>query len=637
MHGQPRRARRQLAIRVLGVVLGAAGTANVAAAERAELASAGVIAPNGNTKAAGVRTRGVLTLQLWAGMGRWEPEGAQGTGLEVAAFGEEGHPLTTPGPLVRVPAGTRVRATIRNTLTADLHVFGLHGRPGSSLPVVVPAGRSREVSFALTDPGTYYYWASTDTHGSLVERRSVRDTQLGGAIVVDEGDRPASDRVLVMTLADERDKANRLVWDVLTINGRSWPLTERLAHVVGEEVRWRVINLTSRGHPMHLHGFYFSVDSMGNGASDRAIARAERPLVVTHNMQPGDTIGLRWTPERPGNWLFHCHILAHMMPVQHPGEGARPVSGEHHHDAGDPAQGMRGLVMGITVTGRQTNASRDTSPVRSLRLTVSADARHGAGVPAYRFDLEEHGVELPRLGPSAVPGPPLVLTRGQPVAVEIVNRLEEPTAIHWHGIELDSFDDGVAGFGGDGSHVTPPVAPGGRFVARFTPARAGTFIYHTHWHNEAQLSAGLYGPIVVLEPGGHADAATDHLIVLGLDGPPGSPSTQPVVNGQRKPGPLELRAGVPHRLRLINITPNNGGLYVQMTSALDLAPWTLLAKDGAAVPRSPRAGRLARINVSVGETYDVELPPPTPGQAARWMELRRANGELLAQWPVVVR
>jgi len=82
----------------------------------------------------------------------------------------------------------------------------------------------------------------------------------------------------------------------------------------------------------------------------------------------------------------------------------------------------------------------------------------------------------------------------------VVNHLQEPTAIHWHGIELDSYSDGVPGFGGTAGSVTPPVAPGGTFTARFTPPRAGTFIYHTHWHNSAQLAGGIYGPLIVLEP-----------------------------------------------------------------------------------------------------------------------------------------
>jgi FtsP/CotA-like multicopper oxidase with cupredoxin domain len=45
-------------------------------------------------------------------------------------------------------------------------------------------------------------------------------------------------------------------------------------------------------------------------------------------------------------------------------------------------------------------------------------------------------------------GPPIVLTRGQPVEIEVVNRVKDPTAIHWHGIELESYYDGVPGWSG---------------------------------------------------------------------------------------------------------------------------------------------------------------------------------------------
>ncbi|MGH8490988.1 MAG: multicopper oxidase domain-containing protein [Gammaproteobacteria bacterium] len=45
------------------------------------------------------------------------------------------------------------------------------------------------------------------------------------------------------------------------INGLSWPHTERLTYSVGQQVRWRVINLSTQPHPMQLHGFYFDVES----------------------------------------------------------------------------------------------------------------------------------------------------------------------------------------------------------------------------------------------------------------------------------------------------------------------------------------------------------------------------------------
>ncbi|HTE46094.1 MAG TPA: multicopper oxidase domain-containing protein [Gemmatimonadaceae bacterium] len=76
-----------------------------------------------------------------------------------------------------------------------------------------------------------------------------------------------------------------------------------------------------------------------------------------------------------------------------------------------------------------------------------------------------------------VPGPVLELTRGERVAINIVNRSHDKAAIHWHGIELESFPDGVPGWSGAGNHVLPMIAPGDSFTVRFTPTRAGTFMY----------------------------------------------------------------------------------------------------------------------------------------------------------------
>jgi manganese oxidase len=73
------------------------------------------------------------------------------------------------------------------------------------------------------------------------------------------------------------------------------------------------------------------------------------------------------------------------------------------------------------------------------------------------------------------------------VEITLINRMTEPTAIHWHGIELDSYYDGVPGYGGQPGKIAPPVNPGQSFVAKFTPPRAGTFIYHTHWHDDLQV------------------------------------------------------------------------------------------------------------------------------------------------------
>jgi FtsP/CotA-like multicopper oxidase with cupredoxin domain len=49
------------------------------------------------------------------------------------------------------------------------------------------------------------------------------------------------------------------------MNGLSWPATERLTYPTRRESAWRVVNLSSQHHPMHLHGFYFEVESLGDG------------------------------------------------------------------------------------------------------------------------------------------------------------------------------------------------------------------------------------------------------------------------------------------------------------------------------------------------------------------------------------
>jgi hypothetical protein len=95
------------------------------------------------------------------------------------------------------------------------------------------------------------------------------------------------------------------------------------------------------------------------------------------------------------------------------------------------------------------------------------------------------------------------------------------------------------------------------------------------------------------------------------------------------PTPVALRANAPNRLRLINITPANVALTFVLTDGFRPVQWEPLAKDGADLPQSRRLSREARQLVSVGETYDFEIQP-TPGKPM-WLELRRGNGEWVAQ------
>jgi len=616
--------------RLCAAILWIATGVSLAHAEQAAAPALSKISTHDNQRPAGTLANGELRLSLWAGIGRWSPFGAAGSTLDLAAVGEQGGPLTVPSPLIRVPQGTVVHISLRNTLTIPLRVTGFCDRPGRCDALVIAPGATGDARFTLNAAGTFHYWGGRT--GSQLGNREGDDSQLGGAIIADPPSANTSDRVFV--LGRRASEAGSPRAPLTVINGRSWPYTERLSYATGDTVRWRVINLTNIAHAMHLHGFYFRVDSVGDGAADTHYEEPQRREAVTEQVGSGRTMMMNWMPQRPGNWLFHCHMLVHMMARESLRPGLTAEAGAHTGAPHDSA-GMAGLVLGVLVTGPDRTPAAPAAVRRALQMVVERDTRLGAAA-SYRVGLTSAGATAPRLNQGAVPGPVMVLTRGQPVSVEVVNRMQEPTAIHWHGIELESYDDGVPGFGGTAGSVTPPVMPGGTFTARFTPMRAGTFIYHTHWHDPAQLAGGIYGPILVLEPGEAYEPSRDHVILLSLDGayPEDALRDEPfAVNGARHPPPLQLKPGVVNRLRFINITADAVALTVQLISRFDPVQWTLVGKDGAAAPPAQRTGRQARQLITVGETYDFDV---TPGPGPLWLELRRGNGEQLIQWAVLV-
>jgi FtsP/CotA-like multicopper oxidase with cupredoxin domain len=590
-------------------------------------AAADAVSTNDNTRPAGRIEGDVLNLRLYAGVGGWRPEGPQGAPIEIAAFGEEGAGLSIPGPLVRVREGTTVVLALRNALGSALRVNGLCGRPGACDPVSVAPGATQEIRFTLNAPGTYFYWGATGPGPITARRRG--DTQLGGAIIVDPREGSPADRVFVISIfgdpaeegVDESTESN-----VFAINGSSWPYTEKLRHEVGDRVRWRIVNLSRPNHAMHLHGFYFTVEATGDIGVERRLAPRQQRTAVTEFIPPGRTFAMSWTPERPGNWLFHCHMTNHM--------NARTDGAHAEHRADDGAAGMGGLVLGIQVTGTSTIPLSDGRAPRRLSLVMREEPNRYGNQSGYRIDLE--GVDAPRLNSGPVPGLVIVLTRGEPVEITLVNRMTEPTAIHWHGIELDSYFDGVPGWGGQSGNLAPPVASGQSFVAKFTPPRAGTFIYHTHWHKDTQLAGGLYGPLIVLEPGERYDPETDHIVVIGLNGVLQQNEREPfALNGRATPAPIVMRAGVPNRLRLINITASNVALTTFLLDRLEQTTWKPLAKDGETLPAGQTALRPARQLVTVGETYDFEIQPSRSQQL--WLDVRRAGGEWVLQAPIKLR
>lgn len=629
---------------------------------------------NPNVERAGVLRDGVLTVALEARRSAWQLDGPGRPAETVEAFSEPGREPTVPGPFVRTSAGTMIRFSVHNALAVPLTFLvpsTIHGVRdlGARDSIVVAPGATGVLATRAEAPGDYMYRAKTTDRANLVNGMA---GALGGAIVIDSvgATVPEHDRVFAImatedatSVACDDTTSNNPLTEcsgrrfVYTINGMSWPRTERVHATVGDSLHWHVINLSGQVHPMHLHGFYYRVDRYaGEPRPDGDPGPEPGQMVVTQLMLPYSAMSLTWSPTRPGNWLFHCHIAGH-------------TSSDALMAPGDPEMGgMGGLMIGTIVAPRRgavTSAVR--APERELRLVAIAErALSGASsqaelpagsglppcalcpasypdLPRMHFVLEEQGR---RIDTRTDMSPEIDLVRGEPVAITIVNHLARPASVHWHGIEIeDSYMDGAAGFSGEGAHVTPEIAPGDSFVAHFAPPRAGTFMYHTHVDEVPEEIAGMEGALIVHDLGS-AEAPDDHFFFL--KGQLRNPEHPVDINGQPDPDTVVLHVSRPARFRLMNLasisTPApTFSLTARPDSAATLprdtmvVRWVPVAKDAYAIPASRQTPRPAREIVAVGETYDFEFTPRQPGTLQLEVRGSRPPHPLLTRVPIRVQ
>ncbi len=156
---------------------------------------------------------------------------------------------------------------------------------------------------------------------------------------------------------------------------------------------------------------------------------------------------------------------------------------------------------GLAVMPRLGQALAATDPIEIEALTgdVPLDGKQATrGVMRYALGGQT----------STDPSPPILRAkRGEAFKAQLINRLDEPTTIHWHGIRLPNDQDGVP-------FVTQPyVYPGDRFDYAFSPPDAGTFWYHPHCNTLTQMGRGLAGVLVVEDD---RDPVFDGEVVLNL-------------------------------------------------------------------------------------------------------------------------
>lgn len=586
---------------------------------------------NEQRTAAGRMVDGELVVELEAVEVAWYPRGEDGPRIVTPAFAEVGGAPSVPGPLIRSRAGIPVRVTVHNLLDSPIEVRGLTDRvPGASTPdgtppdtpaflfeepLSVAPGASAVARFTPgAEVSSFYFGRVMPTGGmpGFIPGGIADEGAFLGALVVDPAGAPPhpDERVFVITRWGSPDEPGSLnpSWKMM-INGRSWPHTERVDLAVGDTARWRIINTSLVDHPMHLHGFYFDVEATGDTHADTVFARADRREVVTEMMQELSSLRLRWVPERPGNWLFHCHLVRHSGEQQRFQVERDATTAHAGHDQAMDMDGMAGMILGIRVRAPDGIAAQDPPPTRRIDLWTGSRPGVFGDAPELGF-VVQHGANPPAADSTVVPGSPLVLTRGEPTQIVVHNRLDFPLSVHWHGLELRSLYDGVGHWSGSPGSVRPPIEPGDSQRVVIAPPRAGTFFYHTHGEPGHELAQGLYGAFLVTEPGQPRDPHADRVFVLGSRG--ASIDAPPAVNGSEAPPAERFEPGRTYRLRFIHISPDE---FKRVRLLRDDQPvsWRPLAKDGADLPAALRTAEPAVAGIGVGEAYDFEWTPERPG------------------------
>ncbi len=197
-----------------------------------------------------------------------------------------------------------------------------------------------------------------------------------------------------------------------------------------------------------------------------------------------------------------------------------------------------------------------------------------------------------------VPGPQIRVREGDRVRLILNNKLDQSTAIHFHGLELPNNVDGVPFI------TQPPVKAGESYTYEFTVPEGnhGSHMYHSHHNAAQQVGLGLLGAFLV-EPKNPSDierADVDYTLILN-DGAHGY-----TFNGKSFPATEPLTAKVGQKLRIRFM---NEGMMIHPMH-LHGMHMTVFAKDGWNLPAPWRCDTL---NVAPGERWDVIVSCKSPG------------------------
>jgi FtsP/CotA-like multicopper oxidase with cupredoxin domain len=304
----------------------------------------------------------------------------------------------------------------------------------------------------------------------------------------------------------------------------------------------------------------------------------------------------------------------------------------------DLLRSLGAATIGALTPFNAFQSSRTASaPDVEIALTAApAEVRILSGAPTrvWRFTgrVLKGPEESLQIAPDSYLGPTLRLKRGQTVRIRFVNRLPDPSIVHWHGLDVPEKADG---------HPRLAVPAGAEYVYDFEVTnRAGTYWYHPHphMHTGPQVYKGLAGLLIVTDdedaaaglPSGEQELswvlqdrrfdAKNQLVysTAMMDMETGFLGDRVLVSGQERPVfSLATRA---YRVRVLN--GSNARIYKLGWS--DGTPITVLGGDGGLLER-PRSQ--AFVTLAPAQRLDVWLDLSQRPVGAT-LELRSAAFEL---------
>ena len=136
------------------------------------------------------------------------------------------------------------------------------------------------------------------------------------------------------------------------------------------------------------------------------------------------------------------------------------------------------LIPMSSVLGQSMKGNVENLPIHEYNLTIKEEMVNKSG-------KEVKGMTIN----GTIPGPTIEFTEGEYAVIYVKNEMSQETSVHWHGLLLPNFYDGVPYLN------TPPVKPGQTQKYEFPIKQSGTYWYHSH--TMLQEQSGVFGSIVI--------------------------------------------------------------------------------------------------------------------------------------------